>query len=208
MARNGHTSHGDTSATDARKQYELPWSPAEQAQVTPADTQVGDPAALPVESNVATVPIVNDGVSLNAVPTAPEATLKVSERSRKTRPPLSLRARVERLLRDRAVPYVNVDDAKRALFSSATLRAFHFVAYRAEGPNWLIFAAKADRQARETMAEWERVFGEGFVAVLALPAKGEPTGIRFRALDGRPLSFEPPVTEVGESHNTEGGEPC
>ena len=207
MARNGHTSHGAASATDAR-QYELPWSPAEQAQVTPADTHVGDPAALPVESNLAPTSIVNDGVSLNAVPTAPEATLKVSERSRKTLRPLSLRARVERLLRDRAVPYVNVDEAKRALFSSAKLRAFHFVAYRAEEPNWLIFAAKADRQAKENMAEWERVFGEGFVAVLTSPAKGEPTGIRFRALDGRPLSFESSVTNVGEHSREEGGEPC
>jgi len=98
---------------------------------------------------------------------------------------------VERLLRDRGIPYVNVDETKRALFASAKLRAFHFVAYAKDGPNWLIFAARADRRVRETMAEWERVFGDGFIAVLATHADGGDAGIRFRSLDGRPLTLDP-----------------
>lgn len=48
---------------------------------------------------------------------------------------------------------MNVDEAKRALFASANLRAFYFVAYRKDGPNWLILAARLDRRVRDTMTE-------------------------------------------------------
>ncbi len=44
-------------------------------------------------------------------------------------PQHSLRDRVERLLKEQRIPYVNVEEAKRALPNSSSLRAFHFVVY-------------------------------------------------------------------------------
>lgn len=205
MARNVHTSHVVRSSADAQ-QYELPWSPTGQAPVPPARTDGRDGVALPVEGSAQADLRVCDSASPDALLTPPEAAPVTPERQRERRPPLSLRARVERLLRDRHIPYVDVDEAKRALFASAKLRAFHFVAYRKHGPNWLIFAAKADRRARENMAEWEQVFGDGFIAVLASPVIGE--GIRFRSLDGRAFSLDEPAGTEGESSHVQGGGSC
>jgi hypothetical protein len=84
-------------------------------------------------------------------------------------------------LRERGVPYVAVDEAKRALFANARLKSFDFVVYSKKGPNLLIDVKGRSRRNRseragfETWAtehdvndlmEWEQVFGEGFKAVL------------------------------------------
>lgn len=64
-----------------------------------------------------------------------------------------LRHLILTLLTERFIPFVDVDEAKRALFQSVKLRSFHLVAYRKEGPNWLIFAATVTAQSRRDMAE-------------------------------------------------------
>lgn len=84
-------------------------------------------------------------------------------------------------MRERGVPYVAVDEAKRALFANARLKSFDFVVYSKKGPNLLIDVKGRSRRNRseragfETWAtehdvndlmEWEQVFGEGFKAVL------------------------------------------
>ena len=104
------------------------------------------------------------------------------------RPPASaifgrcLRENVERYLRERKIPYVNVDEAKKALFASSRLGSFHFVAYAKNGPNWLLWAAHVRARVRKDMAEWEKVFGEGFLAVIAMEKiDGQLT---FRTLKG------------------------
>jgi len=208
MARNVYTPRTAGSPADVR-QYVLPWSPTEQASTPPAPMQDNNGAEPQPDGNGSATPSHNV-CDPPATPIAaePEPMPAAPARVRGNRPALSLRVRVERLLRDRGVPYVNVDEAKRALFASAKLRAFHFVAYRTDGPNWLIFAAKADRQARQHMAEWERVFGEGFVAVFAAAATGEPTGVRFRSLDGRPLGFDASAAAEREGDHAEGGGSC
>ena len=208
MARNAHTSRTGGSPADSH-QYDLPWSPTQHTSTSPANTGARANAESPHTINVSPIPRCDENASpaLVAAEPAPELQPSFPNRNRRM-PSLSLRARVERLLRDRGIPYVNVDEAKRALFSSAKLRAFHFVAYRTDGPNWLIFAARADRQARENMAEWERVFGEGFVAVLASLATGEPTGIHFRSLDGQTLTFDVGVSANAMGYHTQGGGPC
>lgn len=208
MARNARTSRTGGSPADTH-QYDLPWSPTQQTSTSPANTGARANAESLHTINVSPTPRCDESASPALVAAEPAPELQPSFPNRNRRMPwLSLRARVERLLRDRGIPYVNVDEAKRALFSSAKLRAFHFVAYRKDEPNWLIFAARADRQARENMAEWERVFGEGFVAVLASMATGEPTGIRFRSLDGRPLAFDVGAAANAEGDRTQRGGPC
>ncbi|HEX8341591.1 MAG TPA: HYExAFE family protein [Tepidisphaeraceae bacterium] len=93
-------------------------------------------------------------------------------------------AAFEGFLRDRGVPYVAVDEAKRALFSTAKLKSFDFVVYSKTGPNLLVDVkgrqarqkATASRRNFETwtterdvddLLQWQQVFGDGFTAVLA-----------------------------------------
>jgi hypothetical protein len=90
-------------------------------------------------------------------------------------------AAFESILRERGIPYVAVDEAKKALFANARLKSFDFVVYSKTGPNLLIDVKgrscrnRTDRAGFETWAteqdvndlmQWEQVFGEGFKAVL------------------------------------------
>lgn len=104
------------------------------------------------------------------------------------RPPrqLSLRDRIEAALKQRGIPYVNVDEAKRALFSGAKLQAFHFVAYSPAGDNWLLMVGEAGGARRQDMAEWENVFGDGFKAVFAVE---RAAGIVYKTLSGEKLDL-------------------
>jgi hypothetical protein len=95
---------------------------------------------------------------------------------------LPLRERVQQLLKERKIPFVNVDEAKKALFASARLGAFHFVAYQKAGPNWLIWAAHLTRQSRMDLMEWEKIFGDGFVGVVA--RENAARQIAFKTLAG------------------------
>ena len=95
---------------------------------------------------------------------------------------LHYEAAFEAFLRERGIPCVAVDEAKKALFANAKLKSFDFVVYSKTGPNLLVDVK--GRQARESasrksfetwtteqdvndLAQWEQVFGEGYKAVLA-----------------------------------------
>src|SRR6059036_2986045 len=90
-------------------------------------------------------------------------------------------AAFEAFLRDKAIPYVAVDEAKKALFANAKLKSFDFVVYSKTGPNLLVdvkgrscrnraarsgFETWATEQDVNDLIQWEQVFGDGFRAVL------------------------------------------
>jgi|SRR5579862_1911126 len=90
-------------------------------------------------------------------------------------------AAFEGFLRDHKIPYVAVDEAKKALFANARLKSFDFVVYSKNGPNLLVdvkgrscrnrdkrsgFESWTTEQDVRDLMEWEQVFGEGFKAVL------------------------------------------
>lgn len=80
------------------------------------------------------------------------------------------KAGLEHILRRRGVPYVCVDEAKKALFAGSSLEAFDFLVYCDDGPNHLvlvIYQSKPTAEQDELMAEWEKVFGPAFVGVFA-----------------------------------------
>jgi hypothetical protein len=94
---------------------------------------------------------------------------------------LHYEAAFEAFLRERGIPYVAVDEAKKALFSHARLKSFDFVVYSKNGPNLLVDVKgrqvrnRVSRTGFETWAterdvhdllQWEQVFGEGFRALL------------------------------------------
>ena len=104
-------------------------------------------------------------------------------------PHLPLRQLVELWLRHDGIPYVNVDDAKKALFAGAKLRSFHFVAYRPQGPHWLIWAGTITPETRADMLQWEQIFGEGFKAVLARRSQTNPLGFATKTLADEPINW-------------------
>jgi hypothetical protein len=91
-------------------------------------------------------------------------------------------AAFEAFLREKGIPYVAVDEAKKALFANAKLKSFDFVVYSKNGPNLLIDVKGRQRRENSSrrsfeswtterdvsdLLQWEQVFGEGFQAVLA-----------------------------------------
>jgi hypothetical protein len=91
-------------------------------------------------------------------------------------------AAFEAFLRQRGIPYVAVDEAKKALFANAKLKSFDFVVYSKNGPNLLIdvkgrqqkdsaskraFESWTTQRDVDDLLQWEQVFGEGFRAILA-----------------------------------------
>src|SRR2546423_14786347 len=91
-------------------------------------------------------------------------------------------AAFEAFLREKGIPCVAVDEAKKALFANAKLKSFDFVVYSKNGPNLLIdvkgrqvrdrssrkgFETWATEQDVNDLMQWEQVFGDGYKAVLA-----------------------------------------
>jgi len=91
-------------------------------------------------------------------------------------------AAFEAYLRSKGIPYVAVDEAKKALFSDAKLKSFDFVVYSKTGPNLLVdvkgrsmqnkgvargsYETWTTQQDVDDLIQWQQVFGEGFKAVL------------------------------------------
>ena len=93
-------------------------------------------------------------------------------------------AAFEAFLREKGIPCVAVDEAKKALFANAKLKSFDFVVYSKNGPNLLIdvkgrqarsrgspgsrgsFETWATEQDVNDLMQWEQVFGDGYKAVL------------------------------------------
>lgn len=95
-------------------------------------------------------------------------------------------AAFEAFLRERRLPYVCVDETRKALFSGSNLKSFDFVVYSRSGPNLLVdikgrkalggadatsgggsLQTWATRQDVEDLARWEQIFGEDFRAIFA-----------------------------------------
>ena len=96
-------------------------------------------------------------------------------------------AAFEDFLRSRGQPYVAVDETKKALFASMAVKSFDFIVYGSDGPNLLVdikgrkFPDSTPGAKRhgirvwenwitsedaESLVKWQRVFGDGFLAVL------------------------------------------
>jgi hypothetical protein len=104
-------------------------------------------------------------------------------------------AAFEDYLQRRQVPYVAVDEAKRAAFRDAKLKSFDFIVYSLQGTNWLVdikgrrWGARpgnsrptwenwATQSDLDGLRQWQEVFGRGFGALLVfayrLDADGAP----------------------------------
>jgi len=110
-------------------------------------------------------------------------------------------AAFEDYLRAKGLPYVAVDEAKKAIFAGVSIKSFDFLVYSSSGPNLLVDvkgrkfpdavagpkrgASRAwenwvTRGDVEGLEEWEKVFGQDFAAALVFaywlqgPARSSP----------------------------------
>ena len=134
-----------------------------------------EPAAKPLAAPPPMPPVL----------TTPPASIPAAAPPRPRGTPLALH--VERQLRERNIPYVSVDEAKKALFASNRLKTFHFCVYAPEGSNWLLLCEEAGDANRADMQEWQNIFGDGFKAVFAVERKA---GVVFRTLAGERVSLD------------------
>jgi hypothetical protein len=110
-------------------------------------------------------------------------------------------AAFEAFLRDRKIPCVVVDEAKRSLFANAKLKSFDFVVYSKNGPNLLVdvkgrkvrsgsilkgFESWSTERDVADLMQWEQVFGEGYKGLLTFvywidpPLTPEPGMFEYR----------------------------
>ncbi len=151
---------------------------ADSPVMMPTDQMAVAPATLPVNQSDTTLAA---GPSATPIP-AEDACISATK--------IPFRQRVENWLKREKLPYIRVDEAKRALFAGARLRSFHFVVYMAKtGPNWLVWAGPLNRECRVDMQQWESIFGEGFVAVIARPSRSSPRGFSLQTLDGQTVLY-------------------
>jgi hypothetical protein len=112
-------------------------------------------------------------------------------------------AAFEHLLRQRRVPYVRVDETRRALLAEASLKSMDFIVYAPQSHNLLVdvkgrrFGSSGAAHRWESwvteedircLRQWEQVFGAGFRAVLVfaydivdpVDVRRHPACFRFR----------------------------
>ncbi len=91
-------------------------------------------------------------------------------------------AALEAFLREREVPYVAVDESRRALMSGGSLKSLDFIVSSPEGGHWLIdvkgrrfpsgneqkhyWKNWSSRDDLRSLARWEQLFGGDFASVL------------------------------------------
>ena len=115
---------------------------------------------------------------------------------------IPIRQQVEDFLKLEKLPYIKVDEAKRALFAGARLRSFHLVVYMAKtGPDWLLWAGPLSRECRKDMQQWESIFGDGFMAVIARTSRSNPRGFSLQNLAGQTVPW--PIQEVQSQPNSQ-----
>lgn len=116
-----------------------------------------------------------------------------------TRRHIHYEAAFEDYLRSRGVPYIPVDESRKAIFAGNRVKSFDFLVYRPGGEKWLVdvkgrkFPYDTDGQKRywenwvtrediSGLEHWQRAFGAGFAAVfvfayhLQTPIDRPPTG--------------------------------
>ena len=198
---------------DAKRPPDAGPSVAVDVMKIPGYGLAGDGSAMPVSSHNEdpTIPANGpDGVVSDqpdrVMAEAPSATPIPSESTGEKVTRIPFRQQVEGWFKQEKLPYIRVDEAKRALFAGARLRSFHFVVYMANtGPNWLLWAGPLNRECRKDMQEWESIFGDGFMAVIARTRRSNPRGFSLQTLAGQTVPW--PIQEAECQPNSQAKSP-
>lgn len=106
--------------------------------------------------------------------------------------------RFEDLVRGWAIPYVAVNEAKRALFGATRLTTFDFILYADHGPNLLVDLRNRTPENEAGLRKWQEVFGDDFKAVFCRLAADGPI---LTGLDGLRIEWSA-ITNKEASHGT------
>ncbi len=131
-------------------------------------------------------------LQLFADPTPPVPDRRERKRPTDSNPRTTNAELFDTALQASGLPFVAVDEAKRATIRDAKLRAFHFIVYAQDCPNWLVYVGPRRESMVEAMRDWQATFGDGFKALFAV-FRGD--AIAYRALDGEAIE-RPFDTEV------------
>jgi len=95
-------------------------------------------------------------------------------------------------LEEQKAPHVLVTEAKKAIFSGASLDSFDFLVYSSTGPNLLILLTADPTPADvDLLAEWEKVFGPGFAGAFVWQAGGDWVTVLLADWSGNKLQARP-----------------
>ncbi|MCP4248758.1 MAG: HYExAFE family protein [bacterium] len=100
-----------------------------------------------------------------------------------TRRHIHYEAAFEDYLRSRGLPYIAVDEHRKAIFAGAKIKSFDFLVYSPNGPTWLVdvkgrkfpYAGSGGKRFWENwvtladldgLVQWQTAFGDGFQAML------------------------------------------
>ena len=100
----------------------------------------------------------------------------------------------EDYLRSQKIPYVAVDEKRRALAQEASIKSLDFIVYSSQGPNLLIdvkgrteifdaptrsrrWESWATREDIRGLFQWQELFGEGFISSLVFAYQLPPDSI-------------------------------
>ena len=96
----------------------------------------------------------------------------------RSKPVIHYEAAFEDYLRRNGLPYIAVDEAKKALFAGAKLKSFDFVVYRPNGKNLLVDVKGrklsptssslqnwTTREDIDDLRQWQDIFGSDFCAM-------------------------------------------
>ena len=188
---------------DTKRTLDAGPSVAADVMKIPCNGLAGDGShamALP-NNNTSVVPAgASSGYGDTAMAAAPSTAPIPSESTGDKVSKIPFRRQVEDFLKQEQLPYIRVDEAKRALFAGARLRSFHLVVYMAKtGPNWLLWAGPLNRECRKDMQQWESIFGDGFMAVIARPSRSNPRGFSLQTLAGQTVPW--PIQEAESQPN-------
>jgi hypothetical protein len=193
---------------DAKRPPDAGPSVATDVMKIPGHGLAGDGSAMPVSSHneAPTIPANGpDGVPPDqpdrVMAEAPSATPIPSESTGEKVTRIPFRQQVEGWFKQEQLPYIRVDEAKRALFAGARLRSFHFVVYMGNtGPHWLLWAGPLNRECRKDMQQWESIFGDGFMAVIARTSQSNARGFSLQTLAGQTVAW--PIQEAESQPNS------
>ena len=122
----------------------------------------------------------------------------------------------QNFLHQRQIPYVAVDEARRAMFRDSRLKNFDFIVYSAQHTNWLVdikgrrWAPAATGRRRwenwvtqldlDGLAQWQNVFGDGFRGLFVFayqlaPDAAPPPEIVFSTQEHRYVFAGVPIDE-------------
>jgi|SRR5665213_765701 len=99
---------------------------------------------------------------------------------------MKLASEIEQMLREKRIPYVLVEEAKKALFGGAKLTSFDFVIYMKDVPSWLLCCGERRREKVADMRQWQSIFGDGFRVAFAVR---RAAGIRYMDMEGEPIQL-------------------